>query len=113
FRIANAVEGQQFLGQCFVFLNVNLAGSAAGVGQVEQIEQARQPDRSQLRVSERLHEIENEVRFAPRQASPQLEQVAMHAKDGDLVSGSSEGVGHLIDGEVMGLGVFRFQVRQN
>ena len=73
-RVGNLLEREQLLRQRLVLLEEDLAGSAAGVGQLEQVEHARDSHRAaQDVVAERLDEIEHELRLALLQALDHLD----------------------------------------
>ena len=96
-RIENVLEGEQLLGESLVLAQVELARSAAGVANAEQLEQAGDGDVAEDVVTEHLHQVEDEVGLAAGQAGDEALDVTVDAEDRDPVPQPAKGPRHLGD----------------
>jgi len=99
--IGDLLEREELLRQRLVLLEKDLTGPAAGVGQLEQVEHARDAHcTAEDVVAERLDEIEHELRLAFLQAFDHLDDVVTNREDRGLVPRLFERCGDLLHDDV-------------
>jgi len=92
---------------------VEFAGTAAGVGDAEQVEQPDDANGTEVVVAEGFHQIEDEIRLAPPQTGVQLRHVLVDGEDIDLVAVAAQGTPYLADHVINVLGTLLLDMSEN